>query len=440
MHILIILLCFFLTSTGYLAWLYRLIDLAPTGVPELIAIGIGYLCQAVGLGVFALAAHKKPASTSRRTFIITLAAYLSFMVLSVLIKDLIGIAVFGGLANLFCGTIAGFYLFYLSKAVPGHKALTFGIGYGTSAFASWILSLIGKNTVYQTNIVLILCVTLAAVIIFALFRIQTPSDANVKTSFDADRASVRKILWAACGVVFLFSVVNQIGFSFPSSDIAQGVNLELSRLFYAVGLIIAGIVSDKNRKYGAILTLVALIIPFIMLSLQKEVVPATIFWALSYFATGFFSVYRIILFVDIAHKNNLWFLTGFGLLFGRLGESIGAMIYSVAYEKTVILIITAAVLYAVTMLLFFWLYQKMYMPEADREKAERLRFQRFALKHDLSPREKEILSLLLTKETTASIAKQLFVSESTVKFHVHNLLQKTGCKSRKELTELFYTD
>lgn len=82
----------------------------------------------------------------------------------------------------------------------------------------------------------------------------------------------------------------------------------------------------------------------------------------------------------------------------------------------------------------------MYMPEADREKAERLRFQRFALKHDLSPREKEILSLLLTKETTASIAKQLFVSESTVKFHVHNLLQKTGCKSRKELTELFYTD
>ena len=79
------------------------------------------------------------------------------------------------------------------------------------------------------------------------------------------------------------------------------------------------------------------------------------------------------------------------------------------------------------------------MPEAYREKAERMRFQRFVVQYDLSPREKEILSKLLAKETTAAIAEQLVVSESTVKFHIHNLLQKTGCRNRKELTERFYT-
>ncbi|MBO6157718.1 MAG: hypothetical protein J6P72_00495 [Firmicutes bacterium] len=438
--VLIIFLCFFLTSTGYLAWLYRLIDLAPVGTPELLAMGMGYFCQAVGIGAFALAAHRNPALLSRRMFTIILAIYIAVMIPSVLVRNMMGAAVFGGFANVICGIIAGFYLYYLSKTVPEHKALTFGIGYGVSAFASWILSLIGKNTVYQTIVVLFICVAFAIITVFILSRVHLTNEEDNKLPVTENGASVWRVLWAACFVVFLFSVVNQIGFSFPSSDLASGISLELSRLFYAAGLIIAGIISDKSRKYGAVLTLGALIIPFIMLVLRGEVVSATILWALSYFASGFFSVYRIILFVDLAEKQRLWFLAVFGLLFGRLGESLGTVIYSFASNQTIILVIIAALLYAVTVVLFFWLYQKLYMPEADQEKAERMRFQRFAVKHDLSPREKEILTMLLTKETTATIAEQLFVSESTVKFHVHNLLQKTGCKSRKELTELFFTD
>ncbi|MBQ4289489.1 MAG: helix-turn-helix transcriptional regulator [Clostridia bacterium] len=72
--------------------------------------------------------------------------------------------------------------------------------------------------------------------------------------------------------------------------------------------------------------------------------------------------------------------------------------------------------------------------------SEEEHFQRFAVKHDLSQREREIMRLLLQKETTPMIADRLFVSESTVKFHVHNILQKTGCSSRKELYEHFEQD
>ena len=433
-----IFLCFFLTSTGYLAWLYHLIEAAPAGVSDLLALGLGYLLQAAGIGTFAFTAYKKPALAAPKPFVIVLALYIACMIPSVLAKTLLWTAVFGGLANFFCGMIAGWYLYYLRKADPRHRALTFGIGYGLSTFASWILALIGNGALYHSNAVLYILGALAILAAVIFLRFHQPDEDALIEEAEGKPAGTSKLLTAACAVVFLFSVVNQIGFSFPSADLANGVSLESSRLFYAAGLIIAGFVSDRSRQHGAVVTLGALIIPFIMLVLRREVIPATILWALSYFASGFFSVYRVILFVDIAQEKHLWFLSGFGLLFGRLGEAIGATVFASVTGSSIMPVVLAGALYAVTVALFFWLYQKLYMPHIDEEKAERLRFQRFAIQHDLSPREKEILSLLLAKETTADIAQQLYVSESTVKFHVHNLLQKTGCKNRKELADLFY--
>ena len=99
--------------------------------------------------------------------------------------------------------------------------------------------------------------------------------------------------------------------------------MELFRLVYAVGLMIAGFVTDKNRKYGAVCALTALVIPFIILSLRGTSVSAAVLWILGYFSFGFYAVYRIILFSDVASEKNLMYLSGFGLLFGRLGDALG---------------------------------------------------------------------------------------------------------------------
>lgn len=50
----------------------------------------------------------------------------------------------------------------------------------------------------------------------------------------------------------------------------------------------------------------------------------------------------------------------------------------------------------------------------------------------LSEREIEVLELLAQGCSNRAIAEKLFVSESTVRFHVHHLLQKLGCKNRTE--------
>jgi NarL family two-component system response regulator LiaR len=50
----------------------------------------------------------------------------------------------------------------------------------------------------------------------------------------------------------------------------------------------------------------------------------------------------------------------------------------------------------------------------------------------LTVRELEILRLMVSGESNPAIAERLFVSRSTVKFHVSNILMKLGAGSRTE--------
>jgi len=52
--------------------------------------------------------------------------------------------------------------------------------------------------------------------------------------------------------------------------------------------------------------------------------------------------------------------------------------------------------------------------------------------YDLTDREKEILKLMTEGLSNPEIADQLFVSRSTIKFHVSNILSKLGAESRTE--------
>jgi NarL family two-component system response regulator LiaR len=52
--------------------------------------------------------------------------------------------------------------------------------------------------------------------------------------------------------------------------------------------------------------------------------------------------------------------------------------------------------------------------------------------HDLTPREKEVLALMVAGKNNPEIAEALVVSLSTVKYHVSGILSKLGAKGRTE--------
>lgn len=53
--------------------------------------------------------------------------------------------------------------------------------------------------------------------------------------------------------------------------------------------------------------------------------------------------------------------------------------------------------------------------------------------NEFTERELEVLRVMITGVSNATIARKLNISESTVKNHIHNMLEKTGCESRTEL-------
>ena len=54
----------------------------------------------------------------------------------------------------------------------------------------------------------------------------------------------------------------------------------------------------------------------------------------------------------------------------------------------------------------------------------------------LSPRERELVTLVAQGNTDAQIAGQLYISVRTVSSHLDRIRDKTGCRRRADLTRL----
>lgn len=63
---------------------------------------------------------------------------------------------------------------------------------------------------------------------------------------------------------------------------------------------------------------------------------------------------------------------------------------------------------------------------------------RYRMEHGLSEREAEVLSLVVMKKTNQEIADELVLAVGTIKSHVHNLVVKTGTKTREDLIVDFW--
>jgi len=55
----------------------------------------------------------------------------------------------------------------------------------------------------------------------------------------------------------------------------------------------------------------------------------------------------------------------------------------------------------------------------------------------ITKRESEVFRLVMQGCSNLEISGTLYVSESTVKFHIGNILKKTGALNRSQLTMLF---
>lgn len=83
-----------------------------------------------------------------------------------------------------------------------------------------------------------------------------------------------------------------------------------------------------------------------------------------------------------------------------------------------------------------YLYRRSSVAPSHRIEPKALR--KISLSYGLTPREIEILSLLIGGENVDTICRQLFISNNTLRKHLSNLYKKFGINKRSELNKILY--
>lgn len=350
------------------------------------------------------------------------------------------------------GCTQGVYVFIATLLVDkSQRCMSLAIAASVSVLINSLLSLINDGQFVQTAgaviLYAVLTVIAASVFTFTLNKLLPLSESEEK---EQDTESVTPPKWnvksflAACLFITFSWLIQSLAFFFPfNGAIVLGISSEVLRITNILGLLIGGYIISRDKKIGAICCLIILATPMLYIILQKQAGATLLVFLLSYFFTGIMSIYRFGIISDMSDSVNskgesMTYMCAFGLIFGRIGEGCGGLM-GIQFQENTLLLMTItcfALVVAVAFFIFHYVYSYIPVPQVVQSHEDAVNS--FKGKYQLSGREMDVFELLIDSYTNAEIADRLYISENTVRFHVSNILKKTGCKSRKEIPTLFY--
>lgn len=232
--------------------------------------------------------------------------------------------------------------------------------------------------------------------------------------------------------------------------------LAFMQAFIIVGIVLVGVVVDRSRRGGAQITLATLSLSFLgvavmgILSTRADLV-GPISYSVGYTMLGSTITFSIIAFMDLGatYKKMLPFAVG-GMAIHSLVEAAVMAIPDSAIANSFSSALLLVSLFAPLLLVALATINRLYpmagiaaqaqVPEQEllstnpRSLDDAVRV--FAARYDLSMRERSVLREVLDGRTNSEMASRLYISENTVKFHVKNILRKSGCENRTDVVDL----
>lgn len=288
------------------------------------------------------------------------------------------------------------------------------------------------------------------------------------------------VLASTAGLMKLIALLGIVRPKLVSPDIID--QYPLIQAFIIIGVAVVGPLMDRSRRAGAVATVSSLTISFVAVAFMQLADSSSawsqpVTYSIGYVMVGSTVAFALIAFLDLASRTR-----------SLLPYAIGGMVIHSGVEAAVMGIpdsviahpaqsaMLLAALFAVVVPLASLARNRIWPPlivgdrisghtqpnlSADAlvsdsgavsiggEDAARTsgpmilstpeqRLHDFGARFSLSLRERELLLELLDGHSNAQIASRLYISESTVKFHVRNILDKTGCESRVEVINLYW--
>lgn len=432
-YVLIIGLCFLYTGSAYMSEFYRLTHFYDETKVDLITSAYNYCLQAIGIMIYIYGLKKNNKFFfNKNSFVLLLISGSIFMAISQLSNNPLMVVLTGYIFNLHIGLYFGFYLTFFSKYYHLKTAgLSFGMAYAFGSLGTYLLSLISGGQFLESKSITALYFIMVAIIIALVLLIK---DIHVDISFNKHDYYESKLnyLVPITSLMCIISVLgSQLYYSIP---IAENINWNIIRLFYAFGLIFEGYMIDKNRFIGEILAIASLIYPLISVSLIGEGMANNIILSLSYFFRGFLTIYYVISFTSLKEKDERYIIfASLGLFISRVIETIITLIIMNINIPNLFHLLFSAICFIPLLILFVQMQNKNYSNPLSTEK----KLASFAQRYELTSREIDILHCLSDNLSDSEIAQKLYISKNTVRFHISNILKKTNTNSRTEIINIY---
>ena len=230
-----------------------------------------------------------------------------------------------------------------------------------------------------------------------------------------------------------------------SYDIYGGV-----RLFYALGLILAGVLADiRERKYLPLSTVCTILLSSVCMFFLSDEISYFAGTALMYLYSGFYVIFFTVMFLDFAPKSSrpeLW--AGMGRIvrsFTVAATVLPALTIYDAVGNTVLAVVSCLLSILILLVLLPYLSSAAISPKPTEDlpcgsptlsPQERLKL--YAQHCSLTPRETEVLEQLLTTEDgVQEIADSMYISRRMVQRYISSIYEKTETKTRLGLYQSY---
>ncbi len=421
-----------------------------------ISTGWAYLTQGVGLVLFMFLYKTRSHLSARRGFQVTMFLLeVPVLMISILVPGKVVLICMIVLLNIIVGIHTGFTFTLAAAHAPASRlGLCYGLAYAVGALGTWLISEITGGVLTSYRIIFVDSLIIALIVVLILMYRDAFGDGRDEETDDSgfagqalglspDTEKGRKILILLCLVIAIMAPISSIGTNNNLYvEYCRELDLLAQRSFYAVGLIAAGLIIDKNRVIGGVCALVSLIYPIVLIMIYRESGLVTLVIGMSYAILGFFAVYRAVSFMSVAAESRKLQFAPLGLTVARVCEAVVVLAIAETGCDELTLVILVSVLFIPLVLLFYYMEKMKNTPievplEGARELSGDERRVAFAKRYGLTRREEEISMFLSEGRSNGEIAELLQLSENTVRFHVSNILKKTGMKDRNEVSRAY---
>ncbi len=392
---------------------------------------MGYLVQAGGLAFYMLAYRRRPSLWGGRNI------YLAFCL--IFIVSIAGVYLFdsgGGVllfSILFNATAAlgqGYYFVLLAATLDSRERIfVYAASYSIASILGSALTRVGGGTFLFRPATILLFALLIVFVSFSVLRVRPPAPEHESASSGGGPPQLGLIV----SIVVVMWVLHGIG----DASVAMQYSADMSYLFrrgmYAVGLTGAAFLFLKSRRAGMILTVLSLLYPLVVPALREDSLMAVLEYSLLWIFTGILSVYRFVVFADMAGEDRRFlYLAPMGLFLERLtmGVYIG---FSTLFQPSELVNVVVTVSMFMALLLLFLRLLRL------KAAAAALSSEDFAKRYGLTRREAEVFDIILKSDANPKeLAAELFISERMLYRHLNSIYEKTGTSSRIGLLLLFY--